>query len=42
VPWDDAGSYIRLSATFEAKGKADEKRVLKEFEKRMGSIEFEF
>jgi len=42
VPWDDAGSYIRLSATFEAKGKADEKRVLKEFEKRMGSLELEF
>src|SRR3989337_1331157 len=42
VPWDDAGSYIRLSATFEAKGKAAEKRVLAEFKKRMGSIEFEF
>src|SRR3990170_5333507 len=42
VPWDDAGSYIRLSATFEAKGKADEKRVLAEFKKRMGSLEFEF
>src|SRR3990172_7778572 len=42
VPWDDAGSYIRLSATFEARGKADEQRVLKEFKKRMGSVEFEF
>ena len=42
VPWDDAGSYVRLSATFEAKGKADEKRVLAEFKKRMGSLEFEF
>jgi LL-diaminopimelate aminotransferase len=42
VPWDDAGSYIRLSATFEARGKADEKRVLAEFKKRMGSLEFDF
>jgi LL-diaminopimelate aminotransferase len=42
VPWDDAGSYVRLSATFESKGKADEKRVLAEFKKRMGSLKFEF
>jgi len=42
VPWDDAGAYIRFSATFEAKGKADEKRVLAEFKKRMGGLEFEF
>jgi LL-diaminopimelate aminotransferase len=42
VPWDDAGSYIRFSATFEAKGRADEKRVLAEFKKRMGGLQFEF
>jgi LL-diaminopimelate aminotransferase len=42
VPWDDAGSYIRFSATFEAKGKVDEKRVLAEFKKRMSEIPFEF
>ena len=42
VPWDDAGSYIRFSATFESKGKADEQRVLDEFKKRMGSLQFEF
>ncbi|MFA4875683.1 MAG: aminotransferase class I/II-fold pyridoxal phosphate-dependent enzyme, partial [bacterium] len=42
VPWDDAGSYIRFSATFEAKGKTDEQRVLDEFKKRMGSLHFEF
>jgi LL-diaminopimelate aminotransferase len=42
VPWDDAGSYIRFSATFEAKGQADEKRVLEEFKKRMGGLAFEF
>jgi LL-diaminopimelate aminotransferase len=42
VPWDDAGSYIRFSATFEAKGKADEQRVLEEFKQRMGGLRFEF
>jgi len=42
VPWDDAGAYIRFSATFEAKGKADEKRVLAEFNKRMADLRFEF
>ena len=42
VPWDDAGSYIRFSATFESKGKADEQRVLDEFKKRMSGLQFEF
>ena len=42
VPWDDAGPYIRFSATFEAKGKAGEKRVLAEFKKRMSELQFEF
>jgi LL-diaminopimelate aminotransferase len=42
VPWDDAGSYIRFSATFESKGKADEQRVLDEFKKRMTGLQFEF
>ena len=42
VPWDDAGAYIRFSATFEATGKADEKRVLAEFRKRMSGLQFEF
>ncbi len=42
VPWDDAGSYIRFSATFESKGKADEQRVLEEFRKRMAGLQFEF
>jgi LL-diaminopimelate aminotransferase len=42
VPWDDAGSYIRFSATFEARGKEDEQRVLDEFKKRMSGLQFEF
>jgi LL-diaminopimelate aminotransferase len=42
VPWDDAGAYIRFSATFEAKDRADEQRVLDEFKKRMAGLQFEF
>ena len=42
VPWDDAGAYIRFSATFEAKCRSDEKRVLAEFKKRMSDLRFEF
>lgn len=42
VPWDDAGPYIRFSATFESKGRADEQRVLDEFKKRMEDLQFEF
>ena len=42
VPWDDAGAFIRFSATFEAKGKADEQRVLEEFKKRMAGLQPEF
>jgi LL-diaminopimelate aminotransferase len=42
VPWDDAGSYIRFSATFESKGRVDEQRVLEEFRKRMSGLQFEF
>jgi LL-diaminopimelate aminotransferase len=42
VPWDDAGSYLRFSVTFVAKGEADEKRVLGEIAKRLGDVQFEF
>ncbi len=42
VPWDDAGPYIRFSATFGANGRTDEQRVLDEFNKRLRSLNFEF
>lgn len=42
VPWDDAGAYIRLSATFEAKGEKDEARVLGEIKRRLGGIKLVF
>ncbi|MGV3772948.1 MAG: LL-diaminopimelate aminotransferase [Verrucomicrobiales bacterium] len=42
VPWDDAGNYLRFSVTFVAKDQADESRVLKEIENRLGDVRFEF
>ncbi|MHB8174483.1 MAG: aminotransferase class I/II-fold pyridoxal phosphate-dependent enzyme, partial [Nitrospirota bacterium] len=42
VPWDDAGSYIRLSATFEAKDRKDEDRVLGEIKRRLSGMELLF
>ncbi len=42
VPWDDAGHFVRFSATFEAVDIADEERILGEIEKRLGELAFEF
>lgn len=43
VPWDDAGHYVRFSATFVARsGKEEEEKVLNEFEKRLSGLKFEF
>jgi LL-diaminopimelate aminotransferase len=42
VPWDDAGSFVRFSATFVAKDEKDEERVLNEFENRLKDLEFVF
>lgn len=42
VPWDDAGHYLRFSATFAAKDKDDEFRAIKELEKRLKPLELEF
>jgi len=42
VPWDDAGSFIRFSATFIANGEADEKRVISEVKKRLSELKLEF
>ncbi len=36
VPWDDAGAYLRFSATFQANGgEAEERRVVTELERRL-------
>ncbi len=42
VPWDDAGPYVRFSATFESNGAAGEARVLQEFKKRMSGLTLDF
>lgn len=42
VPWDDAGSFVRFSVTFNAKGEAEEKRVIGEIEKRLSRYQYEF
>ncbi|MFQ5451224.1 MAG: LL-diaminopimelate aminotransferase [Nitrospinaceae bacterium] len=42
VPWDDAGRYVRFSATFNAKEKDDEIRILNEIKKRLSSVKFRF
>ncbi|RKQ35628.1 LL-diaminopimelate aminotransferase [Oceanobacillus halophilus] len=42
VPWDDAGSYIRFSVTFQAEGIKEEQKVMEEIESRLKSVEFIF
>ncbi|MFQ5671559.1 MAG: LL-diaminopimelate aminotransferase [Nitrospinales bacterium] len=42
VPWDNAGSFVRFSATFAAKGGEDEIRIMEEIKKRLATVEFEF
>jgi LL-diaminopimelate aminotransferase len=42
VPWDEAGHYIRLSVTFEARTVRDEKSIVQEIRERLLDIELEF
>jgi LL-diaminopimelate aminotransferase len=42
VPWDDAGAYIRLSVTFEAKNEEEEKKIISEIEQRLDEVNFVF
>jgi LL-diaminopimelate aminotransferase len=42
VPWDDAGHYVRFSATFAAKEPADETRIMAEIKNRLSSVKFIF
>ena len=42
VPWDDAGSYLRFSVTFEADSEEDEIRIINEIGKRLKGLELEF
>ncbi len=42
VPWDDAGSFVRFSVTFEADGPGGEEKILDEIKRRLGSMKFIF
>ncbi len=42
VPWDDVGSYIRLSVTFEANSVEEEKKVFEEIKARLTTTKFIF
>ena len=37
VPWDDAGAYLRFSATFESRGDTDDDRVVAELGRRLAA-----
>jgi LL-diaminopimelate aminotransferase len=42
VPWDDAGSFLRFSVTYEAGGPADEDDLMRETERRLREIRLTF
>jgi len=42
VPWDDSGSYVRFSVTFEADGPEEEHMILDEIRDRLQSCKFVF
>lgn len=42
VPWDDAGSFVRFSVTFEAHGEENERRIIDEIRSRLEQYEFVF
>ena len=42
VPWDDAGHFLRFSATWESKGDADDARVLHELRDRLARAQLQF
>jgi LL-diaminopimelate aminotransferase len=42
VPWDDAGSFLRFSVTYEAAGEAAEDALMAETARRLKSLKLEF
>jgi LL-diaminopimelate aminotransferase len=42
VPWDDAGSFLRFSVTYEADDEASEDRMMAETRRRIGSLNLVF
>ena len=42
VPWDEVGSFLRFSATFESAGTKDDDRVLGELQSRLSQAGLRF
>jgi LL-diaminopimelate aminotransferase len=42
VPWDDAGAFLRFSATFESAGDEDDERVIDEVRRRLAAADLKF
>ncbi len=42
VPWDDAGAFLRFSATFESVGNKDDDRVIGELQQRLERAQLQF
>lgn len=42
VPWDDAGSFLRFSVTYEAPTEADEDMLMAETESRLSKLKLQF
>ncbi len=42
VPWDDAGSFLRFSATFEARDEHDDNRVMAELARRLKAADLKW
>jgi LL-diaminopimelate aminotransferase len=42
VPWDNAGAYLRFSATYVAKDEAEEDRLMRETAERLGRLKLRF
>ncbi len=42
VPWDDAGSFLRFSVTFNASGVDEEKAVIEELKTRLAKLQLSF
>ena len=42
VPWDNAGSYVRFSVTYEAADEAAEDALMAETQQRLSSVQLEF
>ena len=42
VPWDDAGAFLRFSATYDADGEAEEDELMKLLSSRLAALDLRF